>query len=127
MYRKVLGTIGGIMAGMITIMIGDSLMHKIFSPDPPIDPNNWDEVAVFVEAAPIGAFLMVLTYWFLAAFIATYSGRKLSTIITGGYIAGGVMILSTIMNLFMLPHPWWVIGLTPFLLAGAFYLAIKVK
>ncbi len=107
--RRVLAVIGGLMIGMILIGLLEGLGHLIFPPPAHLDMTDMEQVANYLTDAPIISLFWIILAWGIGAFV----GGAVATLIdkttsrTPAYILGGILSLSGIFNLIMLPHPLW--------------------
>jgi hypothetical protein len=110
MGRKIFAVLIGLIVGNIAIM----LLHKvggIFYPFPEgMDQNNMDDIATYMETAPLGAFIAVLIAhaggpFFGSMGMSWVAGDKKS--IKLAYVIGGLFTAFGVANLIMLPHPMW--------------------
>lgn len=107
--KRVLAVVAGLVVGMITLGLVEGLGHLIFPPPEGLDMTNMEVVAEYLKTAPIGAILWVMLAWIIGSFVggavATMIGKEFGRM--PAYIVGGVLTLSGILNLVMVPHPSW--------------------
>lgn len=107
--KKVLAIIAGLTVGMIVIGLVEGLGHLIFPPPEGLDMTNMDVVAEYLQTAPIGSILWVALAWIVGSFVggvvATMIGKEFGRM--PAYVVGGVLTISGILNLVMIPHPVW--------------------
>lgn len=106
----VVGAIVGIFAGGLTILVIESLGHALLGTANPAVPSS--------ITTPM--FLSVLIAWiagsFVAGIVATTWARAKSVV--PGVVAGFVLLAAATWNMFVLPHPVWLV-LSAFLLMPA--------
>lgn len=106
----VAATLGGMLAGGLSVG-GVQWLSALTYPVPPdVDINKRAEAVEWIQTLPIGAFLFVLVSWIVGAFVAAVVGRLLAPkrIVWPGVIACAMLLSATILNLIALPHPWWI-------------------
>jgi hypothetical protein len=109
MVRKITAAVLGIIAAGLIVAAIEALGHSIYPVPPDIDIKDPVQFGKYVEGLPIGAFVFVAGAWtlgtlvggLLACFIAKDRPFVYSTIV------GGFILLGTIANLIMIPHPLW--------------------
>lgn len=101
--KIVLAILLGIVLGFGVVIAGDMLNHLMFPPPPAAD---WPR---YVETAPFTAFIGLVIAYALAAFVAAFMAARDGRRAWAGWIAGGVLTAATYANLFMIPHPLWMI------------------
>lgn len=107
--KEVLAVLSGLVVGMILIGLLEGLGHLIFPPPAGVDLSDMEQVAIYLQNAPIVALLWVTLAWFIGAFV----GGAVATLIAKeagrrpAYLVGGILTLSGILNLVMIPHPIW--------------------
>lgn len=107
MLRAFLAVILGALAGMLTIMLVESVSDMLFPAG--VDLNQPDARALYMDSVPLAAKLLVLIGWaggsYLGARIATRMAH--SKTLRPGLSVGAVMLLAGVANMAMLPHPLW--------------------
>jgi hypothetical protein len=110
MIRNILAVISGIVLGILTIGVVESIGHKIFTVPQEVTQSieNQENEAVFALISPEMLLFVLLAYSlgaFIGGFITGIIGKRiLLTIITGS-----VLMMGGVLNLFMIPHPIWFI------------------
>ena len=126
MIRMLLGTVTGITIAIATVMIMQKIGHSVFPP-PDMDPTDTEAFKTYVASMPIGALLFVLASYlvgvFDGVFIACLIARMKYHVF--GVIVGGLMLVATIANLILIPHPLWfsiaaVLGIVVFTVIAVF-------
>ena len=126
MGRKILGVVAGIIAGSLTVFLLEMLGHLIVPPPLGMNAADLDSVRAAMSQMPLATFLLVLVAWsagsfvggLVAAAIARSSGRGCALVVAG------LIVLSGIVSMIMIPHPiwFWIAGIIlpfPCALAGA--------
>lgn len=109
MARKILGIVLGIVAAFAVVMSMDVVGHKIWPPPKDVNFTDAAQVAAMMDAMPAMAFQWLLLGWVLAltagVFVARWASESGATWV---WVSVAVLFLaSTILNLFMIPHPQW--------------------
>lgn len=106
----VLAVVAGLFVGGMVNMGVLSLIPNFFPYPEGLDPNLPEDIATFMQTAPIGAFALVwLAHWgqafiggIVAALIAPGGKKMMSAMIVGVFsLVGGIMVS------FMIPSPMW--------------------
>ncbi|MFQ6006885.1 MAG: hypothetical protein ACE5OQ_15450 [Woeseia sp.] len=109
MVRKVAAAALGIIAAGLIVWGVEALGHAVYPVPPDLDIGDPERFGDYVAALPPGAFLFVLGAWLLG----TLGGGMLACFIAGekpfvyATIVGAFILLATVVNLVMLPHPLW--------------------
>jgi len=111
--KKILALVIGLAICVATVALLEQLNHSLFVPASASTADSHDPsvATAFMKNLPVAAYLMVLFAWLAgtAMGIATASllikrvSRLFVPVITG------VMLLSTIANFYLLPHPTWMV------------------
>ena len=109
MMRMFLGTVVGITVAFVTVFIVQKVGHIMYPPPAELDPTDTEAFMTYVASMPLGAFIMVLASYFIGVFdgvfIACLVARMKYHVF--GVIVGGLMLVATIANLIVIPHPLW--------------------
>ncbi|MEI9887281.1 MAG: hypothetical protein WDN08_12405 [Rhizomicrobium sp.] len=126
MLRAFLAIVGAAIAGIVTMMIMESLSVTLFPLPPGIDLSKSGASAGYVDAMPLGAKLLTLFGWAGASYLGAALATRLAhwPTMLPGLVAGAVTLLAGVLNLAMIPHPWWMwlFGIAA-LTAPAYYVA----
>lgn len=130
MGRKILGVLAGIITGFVIVYLVEMVGHAVYSPPPDMDMTNMEAMKEFVKTLPIGALLFVLAAWTIAAFgggiVAIIIAKDKPAVLAA--IVGGVILLASAINLFMIPHPvWFSVSAVILILAATFMAAMVGK
>ncbi len=110
MVRAALGTLLGIVAGIVPIFLLEIVSGMIFPPPPHFDPSNAAQVADHMAHAPLAAMIAVIAGWALGSFVAGGVGAYVAK--RGqlpGLIAGEVLLVGGVLTITELPHPTWMV------------------
>lgn len=106
--KQLLATIVGFVVAAGTILLFE-FFGEMFYPIPEfINTNDLDALKAFIDKIPIGNLIFVAA----AHFLGITAGMLITTYVTKsslipGYIVGIAMLIATIINLFIIPHPVW--------------------
>ena len=124
MLKLILGVVVGVVVVMALVVGGEFALHALF-PIPMPDPNDAQAVKAAMANAPRGAMIGLVTVYFIAAFGGAFVGAKAAARRLAGWIAAGIMMLLTVANFFMLPHPTWIVAASLVLIAGGGWLGAR--
>lgn len=109
MLRDVFGAIVGIAVAIVTVMLLQKIGHMAFPPPADLDVEDTRSMMDYVRSMPVAALLFVLVSYIFAAFdgtfVACWIGHAKPVIFA--LIIGVLMLVATISNLIMIPHPLW--------------------
>lgn len=109
MARKLAGAIVGVAVAILTVIFVQWISHAAFPPPEGIELADSETVATYLASAPIAALAIVAAGYF----IGTFDGVLAATLIGGGKpvgygaLIGLLMLVATISNLLLVPHPAW--------------------
>lgn len=127
MFRDVTGAVIGVLVAMLTVMLFNWASHLAFPPPADVDVTDTESMIAYMRAAPVAGLAIILAGYLTAAFdgtlIAALIGR--SNTIYFAMIVGVLLLVGTITNLIMIPHPTWFVvssiaGIIVFAAAAAF-------
>ena len=109
MVRKIAATVLGIIVAGLIVAACEALGHAVYPIPPDIDLKDSVQFENYVQSLPFGAFLFLAGAWtsgtlgggLLACFIA----RERPFVYSG--IVGGFILVATVANLIVIPHPIW--------------------
>ena len=117
--KNTLSVVAGIAAAIVTFLIGEYINASIFPAPTTLDYKDADAVKTFYNNQPLTVWVLVLITWAIGSFLCgllikliSKSNRNMLPL-----IAGVLLTLSGILNIFSLPHPTWfiVVGLLIFI------------
>jgi hypothetical protein len=103
-----IGIAVGAITAMILIAVGEMVIDKQF-PHPPIDVKDKAAVAAMMSHMPMNFFLALIANYAFASLV----GGVVATLVSGRstnnppVVTGLLLMLAGIVNLVMLPHPFW--------------------
>ena len=128
MFRNVLAVVLGVVLAFVLIMIVERLGHAVYPPPTGIDFTDPGAVSEYVNSVPAGALLLVLTAWLTGALcgglLACFIAKNRPAVYAS--IVGGLVLLGTIINLYMIRHPTWFVGLSLVAIAAITWIAGRI-
>ncbi|MES2477972.1 MAG: hypothetical protein V4561_02720 [Bacteroidota bacterium] len=128
MKNKILSVIAGITTGWIIVAIADIVVHSFFPLPQNFDYKNKEALKVFAEKLPNSAFIMMIFFWAISVFSGGLVTGKIAkenwqrTCL----ITGVILLIATIGNLSLIPHPIWVKVITVLMYLPLAYLGAKI-
>ncbi|NNC36001.1 MAG: hypothetical protein EX271_09050 [Acidimicrobiales bacterium] len=119
--KNLIAVISGIVAGVATVFVVESIGHMIYPPPADIDLSNKEDMKRLMSVMPLGAKVSVTLAWLAGSFVAAATTLKLSA---GNKKASWIpvvfLLLAGIATMFSFPHPGWMIvaGITLPLIGG---------
>lgn len=109
MLRDVVGAVAGTAVAVLTVMLFEWISHMLYPVPADLDITSTAALADHMASAPPGALILVLAGYFVATFdgtfIACWIGRAKPFIFA--LVVGVLMLVATVSNLIMIPHPMW--------------------
>ena len=132
MLRKILAIVLGVVAGGIVVGVTEAIGHMIYPVPAGLDPTKPELIAEYIRTAPMGALVAVLVSWALGALVAGIVATLIARVADAKFalIAGGVLLVFSLINMFVIPHPGWfrIAGILLFLpMAALGYLLVKPR
>ncbi len=109
MGRNIAAGIAGIIVAGILVWLIETLGHSVYPPPPDLDFADADAMRAYIDTLPVGALLFVAAAWFVGALGGTFAACRVGTAkpMVFALVVGGFMLVATIANLVMIPHPLW--------------------
>lgn len=106
--RLVLALVAGIAAALFTIMLIETVGHRLYPP-PALDYSDTGALRAYVDALPLGAKLMVLSAWLAGTIDGVFVAGLVNRARYGlcAAVIGALVLAATLANLAMIPHPLW--------------------
>jgi len=108
--RIFLGIIAGLATGIIVTMLSEKIGHIIAPPPEPFNAENMEAFKEFMANLPIAAWLLMIAGWALSSFLGGLVAGKIAQAkwATSALIVGAILMILSISNYVMIPHPTWV-------------------
>lgn len=109
MIRKIAGMAFGALIAITLIIVVQMIGHAVYPPPPGIDFGDPAAIATLMFEVPAGALLFVI----LSYIIGTFGGGMLAALVARetpmlfAAIVGALVLVGTVMNIFVIPHPTW--------------------
>jgi hypothetical protein len=111
MGRAILAILAGCVLSVLVVAGVDALGHLVYPPPAGVDLRDPAAMPTIIASMPVGAFIIVVSGWMLAAGLGSWVATRLSR--TGkrwpGVVVGGLVLVATGVNLFTIAHPVWVV------------------
>ena len=109
MGRNTLAGIAGILIAVALVWLVEMLGHAVYPPPTGLDFTDPQAMAAYMDSIPLGALLFVAAAWFIGTLGGTCAACAIGTARPAVFatVVGGLMLVATAINLFMIPHPVW--------------------
>jgi hypothetical protein len=124
MTRKIFAVIAGVITAILCFVSVETLNHQIHPFPASLNFNNAKQVNEYMQTVPLSFWLLVLAGWAVGSVLAGFVIQKISKTdsVFLPSIAGIVLTLSSIANLFAFQHPIWFMVLALILFVPAVFL-----
>jgi hypothetical protein len=110
MGRAVLAVVAGCVLSVLIISGMDAISHFVYPPPAGLNAGDPAAVRTIIEQMPTGAFIVIVAGWILGAGFGSWFATRLSgSRRWAGVVVGGVTLAATGFNMFLIPHPVWVV------------------
>ncbi len=110
MLGKILGVVFGIIVAGMAIAGGEFALHLLF-PMPPVDMKDAEALKTMVASAPLGGKIGLAMVYAVATFLGAIVAASVAKGRWAGWTITTIMLMLTVANFVMLPHPVWLIAL----------------
>jgi hypothetical protein len=126
--RSALVLLAGVVVAVLIVTLMDTVAGSIYPLPAGIDRGNPESMRQAVAGLPIGAFLVLLAGWVLAAAAGSYVAARLATHARAihGLIVALFVLVATVANLAAIPHPTWLWPATIIAIPAAGWLATRL-
>ena len=127
LLRQIAAPIVGILVGSVIVALVETAGRAVFRA-PPAPSGDATAMRAYVAALPVGALATVVAGWWLGSFAGVWAAVLVAARrprLHAGIVVG-VLLLATVANLVMLPHPLWMTVLGPLGILVAGWLAMRV-
>ena len=109
MGKNIGAGIAGVVIAMALVWLIEMVGHSVYPPPPNLDFANADVMRAYIDTLPVGALLFVAGAWFVGTLGGTAAACKIGDAkpMIFAIVVGGLMLVATVMNLFIIPHPLW--------------------
>ena len=124
MIGKILGVVVGMVVAILAIMAGQFGLHALV-PMPAVDMQDPEAVKNLMASAPLTGKLGLAFVYAAATFLGAVVAARLARGRWAGWAVTTVLLMLTVANFVMLPHPTWLIALCLVAIAGAGWLGAR--
>ena len=104
--RIIAGVVAGVLLANLCAYVSEMLLLPLFPFGQPLDPLAFQQ-ADFVDAVPLAAKLWVAAGWTLCSFLGALAAFRIAYWDFAGWIVAGLVAVLCLVNVAMLPHPFW--------------------
>lgn len=115
--RNVFAAVLGVAVAVFAIMAVEVLGHTLFPPPANLRVDDPKAIADYIAHAPF----LALAFVPLALAAGSFCGGAVASLLAVGRrpqrfggIVGAVLLAASVMNLWMISHPLWIVLITPF-------------
>jgi len=124
--RPFLGTLAGLVAGVVIIFVVEMLGHVLYPPPEGVDLKDPAQLEALMGTIPLGAKIAVLIAWGLGVF----GGGAAAVSISGGVrwpaaVVAVVLLGFAAMTMIEIPHPAWMVAGALFATGAGWYGATR--
>ena len=125
--RSVLAVLAGAFVAGLLIAAVEAVSSALFPLPPGLDIHDHEAMRQHIDTLPTGAFLMVLAAWAIGSFGGSWVAARLASRarLVHGMIVGALFLLAGVLNMLMIPHPWWMWAGGIVALVGCSYLGAR--
>ena len=127
LVRNIFALLVGAIVAIVLIALVQVAAHTVYPPPAGLDYKDPEVMKKIMMEAPAGALLMVLLSYFTGTAVGAWVAARLSADAPErqGWLIGGMMLVSGVMNLWAIPHPawFWVGSIVVFIVAA--WLGVK--
>lgn len=128
MVRNILAVICGFATFFLLILAVQKIGHLVYPPPADVDFGDAEQARTYITTLPFGAFVFVGLSYVMGAFGGSVVATLVGTLkpLHFGVTIGGLVLAFTVMNFFVIPHPWWFMLAAPIAIVLASYAAIQL-
>jgi len=128
MLRSIVALLAGLLSGVIVILAFEFASNTLFPPPAGFLQFSPAQFAHYVQQLPAMAFVLVLLGWFFGAADAAILSAWLAPQrpLWHAAIVCTIFLLMAAINLFTVPHPFWMVLVTPFIYIAAFLIGSAI-
>ena len=109
MGRNIAAGVAGILVAVGLVWMVEMVGHSVYPPPPNLDFSDTEAIRAYLSNVPLTAFLFIGGAWFIAALGGTFAACKIGRAkpLIFSMVVGGFVLIATMANLVMIPHPLW--------------------
>jgi hypothetical protein len=120
--KNIAAGVAGVVIAVALVWLIEKIGHAMYPPPADLDFSDAEAMQAYMATLPLGALLFVAAAWFIGTLGGTCAACAIGTAKPKIFaiVVGGLMLVATIMNLIMIPHPTWfsVLGIVGVLVAA---------
>ncbi len=99
----------GIFAAVAVIFLIESISHWLHPMPPGLQPDDKEAMKNWIDTLPVSTMIITLLAWLLGAATGAYVANYLNFIngFRNAMTVGLFLLVATAMNLYQIPHPFW--------------------
>lgn len=107
--RRIVAVLAGTVVAFIVVMLTDLLVGSMYPPPAGTDVRDPESMRTAIAAMPLPALLLMVVGWALAAGVGAFVAVRMTPErrASAGHLVALLLLLATLVNLAMLPHPGW--------------------
>ena len=108
--RRILAVIAGLAVAFLVIIVIEMINHAIYPLPEDVNPLDAQSLKSAMAGMPAGALAGVVLAWILGALAGSFTAAKIagSGGLLPGLVVGIFLLLGSVLNMAVLPHPVWV-------------------
>jgi hypothetical protein len=109
MGKNIAAGVAGVVIAVALVWLVEKIGHAVYPPPADLDLTDAEAMRAYIATLPPGALLFVAAAWFVGTLCGTCAACAIGTAKPTHFavVVGGLMLVATIMNLAMIPHPMW--------------------
>lgn len=108
--RLIIGCVVGALFGVAVVFVGEQINHQLWPPPGELSAADPEAIRAYLETAPLSALLGLILVWAIAAAVGAFVAARIARRTWAGWIVAGVLLAATLLNLVLIPHPWWMLA-----------------
>ena len=109
MVKNIVAGFAGIIVAGLLVWLVEMLGHAVYPAPADLNFADADTMRAYIDTLPLGAMLFVAAAWFIGTLGGTVLACKLGDAkpLIYALVVGGLILVATVANLIMIPHPVW--------------------
>lgn len=118
----------GVLVAGVVIMLVEAVSAAFYPLPEGVDPYDRDALAELIGSMPTGALVFVLLAWACGALAGAATAGRIGRPrgAACAWAVGGLIALLTVVNLLLVPHPWWFWSAGPAAVVGATWIGARL-
>ena len=108
--RRFLALIAGLAVAFLVIVVVEMILHVVYPLPEEVNVHDPQSLKTAMAALPVGALAGVVVGWVLGTLLGSFTAAKVAKggALLPGLGVGIVLLVGSVMNMAVLPHPVWV-------------------